>query len=239
VNESFAKRYFAGANPVGRKIRAWGKWLTVVGLVKDAKYHKVAAAAEPYFYAPYRQFFSTGLTTVFYIRTTGSTTAAVATLRREAAKLNPEAEVLEAMPLSDYISSSLYPLKVAATLLTALGVLAILLAATGLYSVMAYAVSQRTRELGIRMALGAQRADVLKMVLSQGLRLTCVGLAIGLVGALAVTRLISAMLVKVTAADPITFGGSALFLLAIALVASYVPAYRATKVDPMTALRWE
>jgi predicted permease len=239
VNEAFAQRFFGGGNPIGRKVRSWGKWHTVVGVVKNVRYHNLSNAAEPYFYAPFRQRFSTGLTTVFYVRTIGDPAAASTLLRRAAASIDPSAEVLEAMPLGVYIGQSLYPLKVAAALLAVLGGLAVVLAALGLYSVMAYAVTQRTHEVGIRMALGAQPGSVLGMVVRQGLALTAVGLAAGTAAALAITRLVGGLLVGVQSADPATFAAATAFLIAVAALASYLPARRATRVDPMVALRWE
>ncbi len=239
VNETFARRFFGGGNAIGRKIREGKTTYTVVGLVKDSKYNTLTEAPMPFLYRAFRQGYRTGHETLFYIRTAGDPTAALATLRREAAEVDVNAAVQETMPLADYIGACLYPLKVAATMLTVLGALAVSLAAVGLYSVMAYAVSERTHEVGIRMALGAQRRDVLGMVVRQGLALTGAGLAAGIAGALLVTRAAGAMLVNVDGADPVTFAAAAVFLAAVAALASYLPARRATKVDPMVALRCE
>jgi ABC-type antimicrobial peptide transport system permease subunit len=141
--------------------------------------------------------------------------------------------------LADAATISLYPQKVAATLLSGIGAVCLLLAATGLYSVMSYAVSQRTRELGIRMALGARPADMLKMIAGESLRLTVPGLAVGTVVALAAARLTGSMLVGVSAADPLTFAAAVSCLAAVSLLAAYLPCRRATHVDPMTTLRCE
>ena len=238
VNQSFARRFFAGANPVGRKVRAWGEWCTVIGLVRDGKYYTLSEAPRPYFFASLAQQ-DTDNPIDFYVRTAGNPDEALKTLRREAAAIDPEVGAFEAMPLPDYIDAPLFPQRVAASLLSVLGALSLLLAAVGLYSVMAYTVSQRRNEIGIRMALGARVGDVLGMVMRQGLLLTAAGLAAGLAAALATTRLVSHMLVNVSATDPLIFCGAMLFLGLVAALASYLPARRATKVDPMTALRCE
>jgi predicted permease len=236
VNESFARRFFAGGQTVGRKVRAWGKWFTVVGVVNDSKYYYLTEPPRPYFYAPFQQI-AGSLDIVFYARTTGNPADAIATLRREVAALDPDVSGFEALPLVDYIDAPLFGQKIAAGLLSGLGVLCLLLAAVGLYSVMAYGVSQRTHEIGIRMALGAQSRDVLGMVVRQGLVLTSAGLLAGVAASLAGARLIAGMLLNVSATDPRVFAGAALFLGLVALLASYLPARRAAKVDPIGALR--
>jgi predicted permease len=239
VNQTFAQRYFHGASPLGRRVRCWGKWLTVVGLAKDSKYFNVAEVPRPHFFAPFRQQGGTDEQLYFFIKTARDPAPVMAGLRREVAEIDANAGAFDAMPLSEWLGVTLLPQKVAASLLVALGLIALVLAGVGLYSVMAYAVTQRTPEIGIRMALGAQPRDVLGAVLRQGIALTIAGLGIGIVAALAVTRLVASMLVHVSAFDPITFGGAAIFLAAVALLASYLPARRATKVDPMVALRPE
>ena len=158
-------------------------------------------------------------------------------MHREIAALDPAAGLYDAMPLTEYTEASLYQHKVAASLLSALGVLSLLLAAVGLYSVMSYSVSERTREIGIRMALGAQPRNVLALVLRQGLVMTLSGLLAGIVIALAGARLVAALLIGVGGADPLTYAAASLFLCAIALFATWIPARRATRVDPMTSLR--
>jgi len=237
VNEYFTRRFFASRNPIGRKVKFGGQSLTVAGVVKDTKYHNLAEAPLPYIYMPFRQALENDRDIDLYLRSAGHSGHALATLRREAAALDPHVGVFDVMPLSEYMGESLFPQKVAASLLSVLGALSLLLAALGLYSVMAYAVSQRTREIGIRMALGAQRGNVLGMVLRQGMLLTLAGLLAGAAPALALTRLVASMLVKVSATDPLIFAASALFLAAVALLATYLPARRATNVDPMVALR--
>ena len=238
VNQSFARRFFAGANPVGRKVYVWGTWNTVVGLARDCKYYTLSEAPRPYFFVPMEQQ-DTDKAVDFFVRTAGSSDQALRALRREAAAIDPEVGAFEAMPLAEYIGAPLFPRKVAASLLAMLGALSLLLAAVGLYSVMAYSVSQRTNEIGIRIALGARAGDVLGMVMRRGMLLTAAGLAAGLIAALAGARLVGRMLVNVSASDPPIFAGAMAFLGLVALAASYLPARRATKVDPMTALRSE
>jgi len=236
VNQSFARRFFKDRNPIGRKIRAWGTWRTVVGLVKDTKQYTLTEAPRPYLYAPAQQIDAPPVA-AFYVRTAGNPDQMLATLRREAAAIDPNAGAFDAMPLAEYIDAPLFPRRIAASLLGALGALSLVLAAVGLYSVMAYAVSQRTHEIGIRMALGARPRDVLGMVVRQGMVLTAAGLAAGVGVALAATSLVESMLVNVSAADPLVFAGAALFLGLVALVASFLPARRATRIDPILALR--
>ncbi|MGO9443082.1 MAG: ABC transporter permease [Terriglobales bacterium] len=238
VNETFAHRFFYGRNPVGRKVRCEGDPFTVVGLVKDSKYHSPIEGPTPFFYVPFRQWFAPGLNFAIFIKTVGDPLQMTAVLRREALALNQDA-VFSTSLLSDMTTRSLYPQHVAASMLGVVGAISLLLAAVGLYSVMSYAVSQRTQEMGVRMALGAQPADVLRAVMKEGFRLIVPGILAGSVIGLAAARIVGGMLVNVSASDPFTFASAALFLGLIAALASYLPAKRATHVDPMVALRTE
>jgi predicted permease len=237
VNQTFAKRFLGGRDPIGHKVHGWGKWFTVVGVARDSKYQTPNESARPYFYVPFRQVYREDLAIAFLVRSAGDPNQALPALRREARGLDPNAGVFDIMPMTEFISASLFPQKVAAALLAVLGAIALLLAAAGLYSVMAYAVTQRTREIGIRMALGAQPGDVVRLVMRQSLVVTLAGLAAGFVAALAVTRLASSLLVNISATDPAVFAGATLFLTMVAAVAGYLPARRATRIDPQAALR--
>ena len=236
VNETFARHFYGNAPPLGRTVHIDGGTATIIAEVKDSKYNTPAEAPAPYFYLPFRQRFAPGLNFSFLIRTAGDPMATLPELRREASALNQDA-FFHSMRLSDGVGYSLYAQKVAASVLTAIGVLCLLLAALGLYSVMSYSVSQRTQEFGIRMALGASRLNVLVMVTRQSLILAIPGLLVGIACALIGFRFLSGMLIGVGPTDPRTFLVAALVLLAVTLFASYVPARRAVQVDPMTALR--
>jgi ABC-type antimicrobial peptide transport system permease subunit len=238
VNETFAKRFFNGRNAIGRKVWYAGLPATVVGLVKDSKYHTPIEGPTPFFYIPFRQWFAPGLNFSVFIKATGDPLRMTSVLQREALALNQDA-VFTTRLLSEATTSSLFAQRVAASLLGVVGGISLLLAAIGLYSVMSYAVSQRTQEMGIRMALGARPGDVIGLVLLQGLRLIVPGLLAGSVIALAAARIVGGMLVNVSASDPLTFASAAAFLGLVAALATYLPALRATRVDPMVALRNE
>ncbi len=239
VNQEFARRYFAGRDPLGHKVRGWGEWFTIVGVARDAKYRQVTESPQPYFYIPIRQVYRPEYGTTFLVRTSGPINDAIAAIRREAAALDPGLVILDSEPLSQYVSASLYGQKIAAILLSVLGGLALLLAAVGLYGVMAYSVAQRTSEIGIRVTLGARPGDVLSLVIRQGMGLALIGLAVGSLAAAALARVVSALLVAVSPADPSVYVGAALFTVAVAMTAAAIPAWRALRVDPMVALRYQ
>jgi ABC-type antimicrobial peptide transport system permease subunit len=175
----------------------------------------------------------------FYVRTSGPVNDAADALRREAHAIDPAVPVYDAMPLEEYIAESLFPQKIAASLLGTLSSIAILLAAIGLCGVMAYSVAQRTNEIGIRVALGARRFDVLRMILREGLALALPGLVVGALLAMALARVVSASLIEVRPGDPAIYAAAAVFTIFITMCAAVSPAYRAAKVDPMVALRYE
>ncbi len=238
VNRTFARHFYGDRTAVGRRVRAWNRWFTIAGVVRDSKYVTPNEPATKYFYAPSRQAYGSPWVNVF-VRTTGDPEQAVADERNAARAIDPAIGIFDAMPLTESIGASLFGQKTAAVMLGVLGIVALVLSATGLYSVTAYSVAQRTREIGLRMALGARPADVFALVVRRGMRLTLVGVALGMVAALAVTRLASSLLVHVSATDPLVFAGASIFLAAVALAANYLPARRATRIDPNEALRCE
>ena len=237
VNQTFAARYFGDDSAVGRRVRVDGAWSTVTGLVKDSKYHTLTEAPRPYMYLPYRQRSGGEFWTAFFIRTVGPPRGSMAAVRQEAAAVNPDASVAEIVEFAGIIAGSLYAQHVAAALLSVLGAISLLLAALGLYSVLAYTVARREHEFGIRLALGAEKADIVKLVLRMGIRLTATGILVGALLSLAVMKTAAGLLVGVSPGDPLAISAAALFLGAIALLASYLPARRATNVDPIVTLR--
>jgi predicted permease len=241
VNESFARRFFDGRDPVGRRVQIYGKPFKIVGMVKDSKYYNLSEAPQPYFYMSFDQVhYGSGETGVaLYVRTDRDARDLVPVLRREMLAIDPNSTGLTAMPLSDYISAAWFGSRIASSFLAVLGTISMLLAGVGLYGVMAYSVSQRTREIGIRMALGAVPGGVLRIVMREGLLLALLGIAAGLAIALAATPEIAPLLYQVSPADPVSIAGAALFLIVVAVLASLIPALRATRVDPIRALRQE
>lgn len=241
VNESFARRFYDGRDPVGHRVQIFGKPFTIVGMVKDSKYLSLSEAPQPYFYMSFDQGRGgSGENGVaFYARTDLDARGFVPVLRREMSAIDPNSAGLTAMALSDYISAAWFGPRLASLFLGVLGVIALLLAGVGLYGVMAYSVSQRTREIGIRMALGADPKGVLWMALRRGLLLALSGIGAGLVIALAAAPQIEPLLYRVSPVDPISIAGAALFLIVVAVIASLIPALRATRVDPIRALQEE
>jgi predicted permease len=239
VSQEFVRRFFSNQNPVGQKVHGWGRWFTVVGVAQDSKIYRLTEKASPYFYVPIRQIYRPEMGLKFYVRSSAPVNELVAALRREAQSIDPAVPVFDAMPLEEYIAASLFPQKIAASLLGTLGSVALLLAAIGLYGVMAYSVAQRTNEIGIRVALGARPLDVLRMIVRESMKLALPGLLLGALLATALARVVSASLVEVSAGDPLIYAAAALFTVLITLCAAAGPARRAAQVDPMVALRYE
>jgi ABC-type antimicrobial peptide transport system permease subunit len=239
VNQEFARRFLPNSSAIGHKVHGWGEWFTIVGVAKDSKYHRVTENPQPYFYIPIRQIFRPEYGLTFHVRTSGAVNEAIAALHREAAVIDPAITIFDAESMSEYISASLFGAKITANLLSLLGGIGLLLAAMGLYGVMAYSVAQRTREFGVRVAMGARPRDILGLILRESARLTLVGTTAGLILAAVSTQIVAHQIYSISPLDPLTFGGVALVLAAVAFAASYVPAHRAAKVDPMVALRYE
>jgi predicted permease len=239
VTQEFVRRFLPQQNPIGQKVQGWGRWFTIVGVAEDSKIHHLTENAPPYFYVPIRQIFRPEMGLKFYVRSSAPVDDAVAALRREAQAIDPSVPVFNAMPLEEYIAASLFPQKIAASLLGTLGSVALLLAAIGLYGVMAYSVAQRTNEIGIRVALGARPLDVLRMILRESMTLALPGLVVGSLLATALARVVSASLIEVSPRDPAIYAAAAVFTILITLGAAAGPARRAARVDPMVALRYE
>jgi predicted permease len=237
VTREFVRRFVPSGIAIGRKVQGWGKWFTIVGVVDDVKVLRLTEQAAPYFYVPIRQIYRPEMGLAFYVRTSGSVAEAAKMLTREAQALDATVPVYGATPLSDYTAESMFTQRIAASLLSVMAGIALLLAAIGLYGVMAYAVSQRTHEIGIRVALGARPGNVMRMVIRQALALAAIGIFAGSAVAIALGRIVASSLTFVKPTDAIIYGAAWVFAVAIALVATAIPAWRAMKVDPIIALR--
>lgn len=237
VNETMARRLWPGRDAVGQTFRDNGRTVRVVGVVQTGKYRTLNDAPECFFYLPCEQA-PWDLDLGVCLRVSGGDPAAFSQRLRSAIHdLDPRVEVWTTLPMTEYIAPAVLPAKIASSLLTLLGLVALILAAMGVYAVMAYAVSRRTREFGVRLALGASHGDIQRLVLGHGLLLTGTGVAAGLGLALGVTHLLTSFLYGVSPFDPAAFVGVPLLLAAIATLACWIPARRATRVDPMVALR--
>ena len=239
VNQEFVRRFLANRSVIGRRVHGWGEWFTIVGVAKDSKYHRVTESPQPYFYIPIRQIFQPEYGLMFDVRTSGSVNEAIAALRREAVVIDPALTIFDAEPMTEYVAASLFGAKIAASLLSVLSGLGLLLAAIGLYSVMAYAVAQRTGEIGIRVTLGAQPRDIMRLVVRQGIAFAAAGLVVGSLAAAALARVVAAMLVGVGPADPLVYAAATGFTVFVTLASAAIPAWRALRVDPAVALRWQ
>lgn len=243
VNEKFAKRYFGDLNAVGHRIGMGGDPgtktdITIVGVVRDTKYESMREDIPEEVYEPYRQMnFTLGMTG--YVRTSRDPEQAFSAIRRVVNDTDPNLPLSEMRTLEKQMENSLVTERLVASLSSAFGILATLLAAIGLYGVMAYTVARRTREIGLRMALGAAGTDVIWLVMKEVVMLAAIGIGLGLPVALGLSRWVKAQLYGITPNDPSTIGLAALGILIVAMLAGYVPALRATRVDPVRALRWE
>jgi len=240
ISESFAKRLFPNEDPIGKRViltQGPEAWREIVGIVGDVKHYGLDRETTLQAYEPFMQIPFSGLT--FIVRAEGDLSSVSSAIRARVRSVDKDQPIITLRPMDEVVAASIGQRRFSTVLLTAFAGIALLLASVGLYGVMAYLVTQRTHEIGLRMALGAPRVNVLRLILGQGMLLTIIGLAVGLAGAFALTRLMGTMLFEVTATDPITFAGIPFVLAAVALLACYVPARRATKVDPIIALRYE
>jgi predicted permease len=248
INETMASRFWPGEDPTGKQLRLApektrdgremkARTLEIIGVARDSKYRSLSEEATPHIYLPFYQDYEAGMTLL--VRTSGDPKLMFATVRRELQALDKDPQGFFARTMFEHMEVSLAPGRIAATLFALFGGLALVLASVGIYGVISYSVTQRTHEIGIRMALGAQVRDILGLIIGQGMLLTLIGIGLGLIASFALTRFLSNLLFGVSATDPLTFITVAAVLAAVALLACYVPARRAIKVDPMEALRYE
>jgi predicted permease len=239
INERMAQRLWPGEDPIGKQIGFEQRTRTakIIGIVRDGKFPDYRASIQPCFYVPFLQKYLGGMS--LEVRVAGDPMRLVAPVRRQIHDFDEEVVPGDVWTLKSFRDAGLGQERVSAALLSGFGFLAVALAGIGLYGVLAFAVARRTHEIGVRMALGASRSSVLWLVTRQGMALTLTGLAVGFIAAFGLTRLIASALYGVQPTDPITFIDAAAFVTAVALIASYIPARRATKVDPMVALRYE
>ncbi|MDQ3013130.1 MAG: FtsX-like permease family protein, partial [Acidobacteriota bacterium] len=246
VNETLARQHWPGENALGKRIklgqaRSTDPWTTIVGVVADVRQMGLDVPVKAEMYFPYRQI----TTRVFFrprdlvIRATGNPMDLVAAVRREIRAVEPDQPISNIATMADQLGEETQQRRMGMILLASFAALALLLATLGIYGVLSYFVAQHTPEIGVRMALGAQSRDVFGLVLKKGMSMTLLGVGIGMAATLALTRLMSSLLFGVSATDPLTFALIALLLTLVALLACYLPARRATKVDPMIALRYE
>jgi putative ABC transport system permease protein len=241
ISETMAKRLFQGADPVGQRIKLdpvdpEAPWRTIVGVVRDVRYRQLGST-RPDVYLSHRQ--TTERIKYLIVRTSSDPMGLIPVVRRELSAVDPNLTVTGFMTGEQLVSRAIARPRFNTLLLACLGCVAALLALTGIYGIVGYMVSLRTREIGIRMALGARKRDAFKLIITQGMKLVLLGVALGCVIAFAATRLVSTLLFGVSATDPLTFIGISVLLVAVALLACLFPTRRATKVDPMIVLRYE
>jgi putative ABC transport system permease protein len=244
VNEAFARKFFPNEDPLGKRIKPGIStdendpvMREIVGVVGNVRHRSLSAAVEPEVYVPHAQIPLDSMSLV--VKTGADARSLAGAVRNEVRALDKDLPVYNVKTLDDYLAMSVAQPRFNTLLLASFAALALVLTAVGLYGVMSYSVVQRTHEIGVRLALGAQSSDVLKLVVGQGMLLALIGTGLGLLASLAATRVLASLLYEVSAADPLIYAGITLLLTTVALLACYIPARRATKVDPMVALRYE
>ncbi|HEY2932364.1 MAG TPA: ABC transporter permease [Acidobacteriota bacterium] len=243
VNETVERQYWPGQSAIGKHLTRSAfpgrpaQVMEVIGVARDSKYRRLTETIPPTMYFPLAQHYTAGM--ALHVRTAGEPSAMIEAIRKQVQSFDPNLPLFAVRTLEEQKRNSLYAQRMAAILLTSFGGLALLLASVGIYGLLSYAVSRRTREIGIRMALGAVGKHVLKLVMMDGMVMLALGMALGLIASFLSMRLIGAFLYGITAADPATFAAITALLVAVALLATYIPSRRATRVDPMTALRDE
>jgi putative ABC transport system permease protein len=245
INQAFADQYLKDVNPLGQKAVIYMKSLEesqntpseIIGVVGDVRQMGLDTPAEPTVYWPHPELIMSGMTIL--VRTVNDPLTLVSAVRNELQQMDPEQPMADIATMDQLLAGSLSRSRFTMLVLGVFAALALVLASVGIYGVIAYSVTQRTQEFGIRLALGASRRDVLRLVLGQGARLALLGISLGVIAALIITRLMATLLYGISASDPVTFTAVALLLAVVALAACYIPARRATRVDPIVALRYE
>jgi putative ABC transport system permease protein len=245
INEAMARQYFPNESPLGARIR-WARadgepqWITIVGVVGDVKHFGLEQPEQPAIYTPYVQLIHSWKRWMnVVVRSDGDPATITSMVKAQIWTVDRELPVTKARTMTEVMAASVASQRFTMLLLGIFAAVALALATVGIYGLMSYSITERTHEIGIRMALGAQAGDVLRMVVGQGLKLILVGIIVGLAGAFALTRIMSSLLFGVSAVDPMTFLAVSVVLALVALAACYIPARRATRVDPMVALHYE
>jgi putative ABC transport system permease protein len=242
INETMARRYWPNENPIGRRLtvglpRANNPWATIIGVAKDLPHRTIDSTPEPDWYLSRAR--GPQPNQVLFVRTAAHPSAFAAPIRKVVAEVDRNQPIANIKTMSDVVSDTVAPRKFTLVLFVLFALIAMVIAGLGIYGVIAYTAAERTHEVGIRMALGAQKSDVLGLIIKTGVMLTLIGIALGLVLAIALTHVMTTLLFGITPNDATTFVVVSAFLILVALVACYVPARRATKVDPLVALRYE
>jgi putative ABC transport system permease protein len=243
VSESLVKRYFPTEDPIGKRVsmstKGEGPWMTVVGVVGDVKQMSLSEDGSPEMYRPYQQFLFSPFSTSLVVRTAGDPAAAAASLQRQIRAISPDQPINDVYPMPEVVQRTMVQPKLYTALLSVFAVIAIAIAAAGLYGVLAYAVSQRTREIGIRLALGASRNSIVGLVVGHAMKVAAAGMVVGLAGSYWLSGLLRSQLYRVEPFDGATYVMVAAILMVVAALAAWIPARRATAVDPNVALRCE